>query len=92
MLTIADKVRYMNDDQLAKFMMNFMVSGCLLVMKFPGTDRKWLDDHTDNFERIILKFLREDESARDWSWLNGHKRADQRADGERGQSCAGMDN
>ena len=71
MLTIADKVRSMNDEQLAKFMHKMAILGCLLIIKFPGTNRKWLDDHAENFERIILKFLREDESARDWSWLDG---------------------
>jgi len=69
-MTVADRVRYMSDEQLAKLAFRFMMSGCLMMMRFPGTDRQWIEDHKDDIEGSILKELREDESTRDWSWLN----------------------
>jgi hypothetical protein len=71
MLTVADKVRSMNDEQLAKFMQKWYATGCLLIIKFPGTNLKWLAEHAGHMERSILKFLQQDESTKDWSWLNG---------------------
>lgn len=69
MVTVADRVRYMSDAELVGFMRRFYVAGCLLTMKHPEIDRKWLDEKTDVIEKCCLNFLREDATARDWSWM-----------------------